>query len=58
MAENLASPPIRPAIIGGLGKSDPLIGGALQTLVDREFLPRRRPTTVTPAHPGRPGARR
>lgn len=58
VAENLASPALRPAIIGGLGKSDPLIGDALQTLVDRPgFLP---PPPVDDGGPlpipGAPGA--
>ena len=58
VAENLASPAIRPAIIGGLGKSDPLIGDALQTLVDREgFLPPPPADDGDPLPiPGAPGA--
>ncbi len=40
VAENLSSPRDRAAILGGLGRSDPLIGDALETLVAREgFLP-------------------
>lgn len=40
VAENLASPTTRPAIVGGLGKSDPLIGDALAAIVERDgFLP-------------------
>ena len=36
----LASPASRAGLVGGLGKSDPLIGDALQTLIEREdFLP-------------------
>ena len=58
VAENLASPAIRPAIIAGLGKSDPLIGDALQTLVDREgFLPAPPADDGDPLPiPGAPGA--
>ncbi len=36
----LASPASRAAILGALGRSDPLIGDALQTIIDRDgFLP-------------------
>ncbi len=38
VAENLASPRDRAAIIGGLGRSDPLIGDALETVIAREGL--------------------
>ena len=58
VAENLASPAIRPAIVGGLGRSDPLIGDALQTLVDRPgFLPPAPADDGDPLPiPGAPGA--
>jgi len=39
VADRLASPATRAVIVEGLGKSDPLIGDALQTVVDREFVP-------------------
>ena len=36
----LASPASRAGLVGGLGKSDPLIGDALQTILDRgDFIP-------------------
>jgi pyruvate,water dikinase len=36
----LASPASRAGLVGGLGKSDPLIGDALQTILDRgDFVP-------------------
>ncbi len=58
VAENLASPAIRPAIIGGLGKSDPLIGDALAALVERPgFLPPPPADDGDPLPiPGAPGA--
>lgn len=34
----LASPAGRAGLLSGLGKSDPLIGDALQTIVDRDFV--------------------
>src|SRR4029077_13061542 len=38
----LTSPASRASIIGALGKSDPLIGDALQTIVERgDFIPSR-----------------
>lgn len=40
VTEALASPTGRVGLLGGLGKSDPLIGDALQSIVDRgDFLP-------------------
>ncbi|HMG45008.1 MAG TPA: rifamycin-inactivating phosphotransferase [Acidimicrobiales bacterium] len=40
VTEVLASPASRANLVGALGKSDPLIGDALQTVVDRDgFLP-------------------
>src|SRR6185369_4305737 len=40
VTQALASPASRASLLGMLGKSDPLIGDALQTLVEREdFLP-------------------
>jgi pyruvate,water dikinase len=40
VAERLASPTSRAGVLEALGKSDPLIGDALQTIVDRgDFLP-------------------
>jgi phosphoenolpyruvate synthase/pyruvate phosphate dikinase len=39
VAARLASPATRDGIVAVLGKSDPLIGGALQTIVDRGFIP-------------------
>jgi pyruvate,water dikinase len=42
VTEQLASPASRAALVGALGKSDPLIGDALQTVADRDgFLPSR-----------------
>jgi pyruvate,water dikinase len=35
---NLASPANRAAIVEALGRSDPLLGDALQTVLDREFI--------------------
>ena len=37
----LASPASRANLIGALGKSDPLIGDALKTIVERDFIPSR-----------------
>ena len=37
----LASPSSRAGLVDGLGRSDPLIGDALQTIVDRDFIPSR-----------------
>jgi rifampicin phosphotransferase len=39
IAGRLASPATRAATVAVLGKSDPLIGGALQTILDRDFIP-------------------
>ena len=40
VARELASPASRARIVDGLGRSDPLIGDALQTIVDRgDFIP-------------------
>ncbi len=57
VTENLASPTTRPAIMEGLGRSDPLIRDALETVIAREgFLP---PAPATdgerPPIPGAPG---
>ena len=42
VAPMLASPASRAALIGTLGKSDPLIGDALRTIVERgDFIPSR-----------------
>jgi phosphoenolpyruvate synthase/pyruvate phosphate dikinase len=35
----LGSPKTRAGLVGGLGQSDPLIGDALQTVLDRGFVP-------------------
>ena len=58
VAENLASPATRPAIIDGLGRSDPLIGDALRTVVDRPGLLPPPPADAGDALPvpGAPGA--
>lgn len=39
VTERLASPTGGPAVVAVLGKSDPLIGDALQTVLDRGFVP-------------------
>jgi rifampicin phosphotransferase len=36
---HLASPAGRAGVVAALGKSDPLLGDALQTIVDRDFIP-------------------
>ena len=41
VTQMLASPASRASLIGVLGKSDPLIGDALQTIVERDFIPSR-----------------
>ena len=41
VSPELASPARRAALLGMIGKSDPLIGGALRTVVDRGFIPLR-----------------
>jgi len=51
VSPELASPAKRAAIVDGLGKSDPLIGDALRTIVERGFIPTL-PDTDPPA-PGR-----
>ena len=58
VAENLASPRNRAAILDGLGRSDPLIGDALATVVAREgFLPPAPEDDGDPLPiPGAPGA--
>jgi len=58
VAENLASPALRPAIIRGLGTSDPLIGDALTAAVERPgFLPPPPADDGDPLPiPGAPGA--
>ncbi|HWC11935.1 MAG TPA: PEP/pyruvate-binding domain-containing protein [Acidimicrobiales bacterium] len=44
----LASPPMRAGVLQALGKSDPLIGDALQTILERgDFIP-----TLPDEHPG------
>jgi phosphoenolpyruvate synthase/pyruvate phosphate dikinase len=55
VTQRLASPTTRGSILA-LGKSDPLIGDALQTIVERDdFLPS--PTDADRAHPGGPPPR-
>ena len=39
IAQRLASPTSRAAVMEVLGKSDPLIGDALRTIVERDFIP-------------------
>ncbi|MEV6217088.1 rifamycin-inactivating phosphotransferase [Nocardia sp. NPDC051833] len=61
VTEMLASPAIRTGLIDGLGKSDPLIGDALRTVVERDdFLrPANEDTAVrAPAGVPAPGAAR
>ncbi|MBL8784734.1 MAG: phosphoenolpyruvate synthase, partial [Deltaproteobacteria bacterium] len=53
----LSSPAGRAGLLGMLGRSDPLIGDALQTLVDRaDFLPLLPPDGLTAAGPTPAGA--
>ncbi|MBL8785754.1 MAG: phosphoenolpyruvate synthase, partial [Deltaproteobacteria bacterium] len=53
----LSSPAGRAGLLGMLGRSDPLIGDALQTLVDRAgFLPAPPPDVLTAAGPTPAGA--
>ena len=52
----LASPASRAALIGVLGKSDPLIGDALQTIVERDFIPLRADDGPAWAPPGAGGS--
>lgn len=55
ITRELASPAIRTGIVTGLGRSDPLIGDALQAVVDRDFVPLQ-PDAPSPAPPpGMPG---
>ena len=51
VAPRLASPAMRGAVLEALGKGDPLIGDALQTLLDRGFIP-----SVADAAPAGPPA--
>jgi pyruvate,water dikinase len=39
VSRELASEKIRAGLLGLIGKSDPLIGDALRTVIDREFIP-------------------
>ena len=39
VAQRLASPATRAALLDLIGRSDPLTGDALQTIVDRDFIP-------------------
>src|SRR3954447_26679973 len=39
VAKGLASPAVRAGLLGVLGKGDPLIGDALRTVVERDFVP-------------------
>lgn len=47
VAERLASPATRAMVLDALGTSDPLIGDALRTLVDRGFVPTASPDDGT-----------
>jgi rifampicin phosphotransferase len=49
VAPRLAMPTSRAVVVDALGKSDPLIGDALQTIVDRGFIP-----SVPDEAPGQP----
>jgi len=49
VTERLASATAGPAIVAALGKSDPLIGDALQTILDRGFVPQRPDDGSVPA---------
>ncbi|MBX3287469.1 MAG: phosphoenolpyruvate synthase, partial [Actinobacteria bacterium] len=52
---NLASPTAREAVIAALGRSDPLIGSALQAIVDRgDVVPERPDPDPADAPPGPP----
>jgi phosphoenolpyruvate synthase/pyruvate phosphate dikinase len=55
VSRELGSPTKRVAIVEGLGKSDPLIGDALQTIIERGFIPTL-PDTDPPARGGTPPA--
>src|SRR5690606_37661739 len=50
VTDRLSSPTSGAALVAALGKSDPLIGGALQTVVDRGFV-RQRPDEGSVAAP-------
>lgn len=52
VTERLASPTAGPALVAALGKSDPLIGDALQTVLDRGFVRHRadEPVGAVPIH--------
>jgi rifampicin phosphotransferase len=60
VTQGLASPASRAGLVEGLGKSDPLIGDALRTIVERgdfvRSLPDDSPGTLPPGAPGRPPA--
>lgn len=43
VAERLAVPAARDAVVAMLGKGDPLIGDAMRTIVEREFIPEQPP---------------
>src|SRR5581483_6516855 len=47
----LRSATMRAGLVKGLGRSDPLIGDALQTIIDRDFIP-----TLPDDGPGGPPA--
>jgi rifampicin phosphotransferase len=47
----LRSPTMRAGLVKGLGRADPLTGDALQTIVDRDFIP-----TLPDDAPGKPPA--
>ena len=51
VTERLASPAGRAGLMGMVGKSDPLVGDALQTVIDRGYIP-----SVPDAAPGGPPA--
>ncbi len=52
VAERLAVPAARDAVVAMLGKGDPLIGNAMQAIVDRGFIPEQAPEAA--AAPPRP----
>jgi pyruvate,water dikinase len=39
VAQRLAAPTSRAVLVEGFGKADPLVGDALQTIVERDFIP-------------------
>ena len=58
VAPRLASPATRGVLVETLGKSDPLVGDALRTIVERgDFIPSL-PTRLPPAAPPARGAGR